>query len=434
MEKGANETAWETRLIEAAMYIALGFLSAGLLALAVLPAIYKRAVRLTREAMIATNPISYREVRAAQDAERARYAIALNRSEQALKDAGETAARYRAEAGQLKADGLRLKVELEQQLDQERRAMEAELTERSGTATKRLRQDLKAARKQLALTETELKKARSELEDAAAAHQTAPESSATGAPPARTPEAETVELATIAALESQIAQLKAQLAASGERNGTNPAHQIDTAAEALQKTVARLETELIEAETKYISAQAEVARLLADRRPQDTAGAKLEKKLRSELKEADDRRSSLVSELQHRDRLLQRALGQIERLRGELRTAPELAAIRTDMQTLVKLISNSPADALSSPQKPDETANQGQVSSPAGNPVAGLPDNPATTQSASALVKRIMKAQRASAPPPAHPPDQPSGSGPDRQPEKAQAEAASVKTKNKDVA
>ncbi|MBI4045656.1 MAG: hypothetical protein HY371_02455, partial [Devosia nanyangense] len=53
--------------IENIMYFALGLLIAALLALAIMPAIWKRAVRLTKRRIEAATPMSMAEFRADKD-------------------------------------------------------------------------------------------------------------------------------------------------------------------------------------------------------------------------------------------------------------------------------------------------------------------------------------------------------------------------------
>ena len=86
------------------MYVALGFCTAGLIGLAILPAFYRRAARLTEEALRAVNPTSYAEVRAAQDQERARHAVELRRVEKRLDSEREKAAKFQLETTRMRAE------------------------------------------------------------------------------------------------------------------------------------------------------------------------------------------------------------------------------------------------------------------------------------------------------------------------------------------
>lgn len=68
-------------LIENIMYFALGSLIAGLLALMILPAVWKRAVRLTKKRIEAATPITMAEFRADKDQLRAEFALSTRRLE-----------------------------------------------------------------------------------------------------------------------------------------------------------------------------------------------------------------------------------------------------------------------------------------------------------------------------------------------------------------
>ena len=63
------------------MYFALGGLAASLLALAILPAVWRRAVRLTKKRIEAATPITMSEFRADKDQLRAEFALSTRRLE-----------------------------------------------------------------------------------------------------------------------------------------------------------------------------------------------------------------------------------------------------------------------------------------------------------------------------------------------------------------
>jgi chromosome segregation ATPase len=67
--------------IEKIMYFALGLLAAGLLALAIMPAVWRRAVRLTKKRIEAATPITMADVRADKDQLRAEFALSTRRLE-----------------------------------------------------------------------------------------------------------------------------------------------------------------------------------------------------------------------------------------------------------------------------------------------------------------------------------------------------------------
>jgi predicted nucleic acid-binding Zn-ribbon protein len=72
-------------LIEPTLFFVLGFLSAGLLALIVMPAIWRRAVNLTRRRIEASTPLTANEILAEKDKVRAEFAMATRRLEIAMK-------------------------------------------------------------------------------------------------------------------------------------------------------------------------------------------------------------------------------------------------------------------------------------------------------------------------------------------------------------
>jgi DNA repair exonuclease SbcCD ATPase subunit len=81
-------------MIETAMLVALGFTIASLLALLIAPAVWRRAVRLTRREIEATMPISLADIKADKDLLRAESAVEMRRLELALEKAKQRAARH----------------------------------------------------------------------------------------------------------------------------------------------------------------------------------------------------------------------------------------------------------------------------------------------------------------------------------------------------
>src|SRR3954466_12409058 len=67
--------------IENIMYFALGLLVAGLLALIIMPAVWRRAVRLTKKRIEAATPMTMAEFRADKDQLRAEFALSTRRLE-----------------------------------------------------------------------------------------------------------------------------------------------------------------------------------------------------------------------------------------------------------------------------------------------------------------------------------------------------------------
>jgi hypothetical protein len=91
-------------MIDMAMYAALGFLVASLLALILAAPLWRRAVRLTTRRIEATLPMSVTDIQADKDQLRAEYAIALRRVEVALDKAKDKAARELVHANKRKVE------------------------------------------------------------------------------------------------------------------------------------------------------------------------------------------------------------------------------------------------------------------------------------------------------------------------------------------
>ena len=68
-------------MIESMMYMGIGFLCAALIAVAVLPLVHDRAVRLTTRRLRATLPQSIKEIQAGRDLLRAEFAMSTRRLE-----------------------------------------------------------------------------------------------------------------------------------------------------------------------------------------------------------------------------------------------------------------------------------------------------------------------------------------------------------------
>jgi chromosome segregation ATPase len=83
---------WTTRLIRLVLYFALGFLSAVFLAVLIAPALWRRAVMLTRRRIEASVPLTTDEIRAERDGLRAQHALEVRRLEMELKAANDRAA------------------------------------------------------------------------------------------------------------------------------------------------------------------------------------------------------------------------------------------------------------------------------------------------------------------------------------------------------
>ncbi|KRA41655.1 hypothetical protein [Devosia sp. Root635] len=128
-------------VIENIMYFALGLLAAGLISLIILPAVWKRAVRLTKRRIEAATPITMAEFRADKDQLRAEFALSTRRLEMNVETLRKRLAEQLGDVNQKRSDLGLLKAERDQHLlvvkeleqrEEELRARVAEL-EREGT-------------------------------------------------------------------------------------------------------------------------------------------------------------------------------------------------------------------------------------------------------------------------------------------------------------
>ncbi len=86
-------------MIQSVLFFALGFLCAAFLALMIIPAIWRRAVRLTRKRIEASVPLSLEEIQADKDRLRAEFAMSTRRLEMSVKEFREKAAAQIIEIG-----------------------------------------------------------------------------------------------------------------------------------------------------------------------------------------------------------------------------------------------------------------------------------------------------------------------------------------------
>jgi chromosome segregation ATPase len=110
------------------MFFALGFLVAGLIALAIAPAFWRRALRLTRRRLETQVPLSVEEILASRDQLRAEFAVEQRRIELRAAEISNAHAVDRSELGRRAAEILALKQRIETQ-SEEIRVNAAALTE-----------------------------------------------------------------------------------------------------------------------------------------------------------------------------------------------------------------------------------------------------------------------------------------------------------------
>lgn len=395
-------------MIEAAMYGALGFFIATLLGLAILPAVYRRAVRLTQEAMKAVNPSTYAEVRGAQDHERAQHALALRKVERALEKERENAVTFRLEAGKLAAELIKEKSKHDAELKSLRQEFENEDRKETEGRQAELQAELDTLRQKLHETEQALAAAHAEADVLRA------KSTDDGG---WLPAEDTMALATITGLESQISTLKARLAKYEGGEIPAPDLHLETGAAKLQKIVKDLEAQLVDAETQYISAQAEVARLTVQIETVDLPHDEVVERLERDLKWAETEKARLTALTRDRERTLLRAQNQIMRLRQDLSATPALAGLREELKELGKRITDRNAGpdsknsetsdkqagtaksktvAKTDSRKRSETEAEGTAKTGKARKAASKDEQAAPTP-VSALVSRIVKSSQANA-------------------------------------
>jgi chromosome segregation ATPase len=119
--------------VENIMYFALGLLIAGLVALMIMPAIWRRAVRLTKKRIEAATPMTMAEFRADKDQLRAEFALSTRRLEMNVEQLRRRLAEQVGDINRKKIDVAQLKTERDQHLLAVR-----ELEEREGELRARL--------------------------------------------------------------------------------------------------------------------------------------------------------------------------------------------------------------------------------------------------------------------------------------------------------
>jgi chromosome segregation ATPase len=288
-------------LLDYAIVFALGFLIAGLLAFAMLPIVWRRALRLTRRQLETGIPISMAEVRAGQDQIRAEAAILQRRLEMRAEAERDRRHEVMAENGRQSRTIRRLGADIAQK-EARLRDLEAggqtSLAVMAGTEQElaQLKADLAAARIALTTTEQTAETVRRELnqsrmdndglrveivamrtklgtaeDEMALRRREIDEVTAAGVERDNRIALQATEIATrssvIASLESQLTALERQLR---DREAERPASADPYAAER-SKELARREAALSQREARIAAAEtrerelvAEIARLKGD--------------------------------------------------------------------------------------------------------------------------------------------------------------------------
>ncbi|TIT21426.1 MAG: hypothetical protein E5W70_16820, partial [Mesorhizobium sp.] len=86
-------------MVQSILFFVLGFLCAGFLALMIAPAVWRRAVALTRKRVEGSMPLTLAEIQADKDRIRAEFAVSVRRLEMTVKSLREKAAEQLVEIG-----------------------------------------------------------------------------------------------------------------------------------------------------------------------------------------------------------------------------------------------------------------------------------------------------------------------------------------------
>lgn len=152
----------DRRVIQSVLFFVLGFLCAGFLALMIAPAIWRRAVAMTRRRVEATVPLSLDDISADKDRMRAEFAMSTRRLEMSIKTFKDKAAAQIIEINRGREELRRLAEERDEKND----AL-TELETRAGELRAELRQredQLKQAGERLQQAESALQERALELE------------------------------------------------------------------------------------------------------------------------------------------------------------------------------------------------------------------------------------------------------------------------------
>ncbi|HHG90837.1 MAG TPA: hypothetical protein ENJ90_10225 [Devosia sp.] len=120
-------------IIENVMYFVLGFLASALLALMIMPSVWRRATRLTKKRIEAATPMTMSEFRADKDQLRAEFALSTRRLEMNVEALRKRLADQLSEINAKRNDQIQLKAERDEQL-----AIVRELEERESELRRRI--------------------------------------------------------------------------------------------------------------------------------------------------------------------------------------------------------------------------------------------------------------------------------------------------------
>lgn len=257
-------------MIEAIMFSAIGFLTATLLALLTLPAVWRRAVRLTRKRIEGAIPVSVAEILADKDEQRAIFAVDVRRLELEVEKLQARAASQWGEVTR-QAEELRARQETIERLSDELATLQTE----HGSVTMHrdhLLSELEVRTRDLDETRAALQATRSEL------HRTRTAFDETSSREEEL-KIDHVALTTLRdTLKDRITELDRHLAATNAHLMTER-NTLRTTSESLSIEIARnreMKDHLADAETRLAALDAEVTALRAERAALTTQVAEFE--------------------------------------------------------------------------------------------------------------------------------------------------------------
>ena len=281
-------------MIESILFFSLGFLCAGFLALMVAPALWRRAVVLTRRRIESTVPLSLNEIQADKDRMRAEFAMSTRRLEMSIKSFREKA------AGQI--------VEINRNQEQLKRLAE-EKAEKSGTITElesqaselrselRLREEqLQQIRDRMAAADRQLEERALEIEKLGRMYDEASFAASNRQIELVAREAEFERVSgDVGMLRTQRKESERRLReiATENKQAQETLRAERKKTEELEKKLERMVTSLTDREDKLDRREKELARL----REQAKQAAKAEDELSRQLSEAEAQRVRLEAEL-----------------------------------------------------------------------------------------------------------------------------------------
>jgi chromosome segregation ATPase len=335
-------------MIEPIMYVGLGFLAASLIALAIVPFVHARAVRLTLRRLEAATPLSMAEIQADKDQLRAEFAMSTRRLEMSVEQLKTKTTTQLAELGK-KTDTInRLKIDLgektaaifalearDKALKDQLHATEEELSAKTAT--------LREVERVLADKEAELARFTAQFEERSVVFDSQ--------------SVEAVALRTqVDSLKGQIAGLQKEVRATEDRLARERLDAEATAreladerghVEKLGQRIGQLERQLAGqvAETEILSRRladlemrlAEQSRILAEReherdqfRREVEAARKIETDLRQELTVTDRRYGDALEALKTEKTLVESQLERAREDRAKLQR--EVAAMKREAE------------------------------------------------------------------------------------------------------